>query len=1042
MMDSTRRMLLCFSSLLFLAASAWGQNITGVVKDETGQPLPGATVVIQGTTNGANTDIDGKFTISNVKPGEYTLVFSYIGYQKTTQKVTLAADGTQTPKIDFSMKPNSELLKDVVVVGYGVQRKRDVTGAITTVQPKEITDVPTPSFEAGLQGKAAGVQVTTGSGLAGSASIVRIRGISSISASGDPLYVVDGIPIVDDNFLGSNRGGMNQNPLATINPDDIASIEILKDASATGIYGSRGANGVILITTKRGSQKGMKVSFDGTFGVSLPTVKPPMLNSDQWLQLRQEAWNNDGGVGLAPLPGGITWAQARKTNTDWVAQTIGTGIKHSYNVSVNRGWDKVKSYFSVGYNHNGTYLLGNSYDRLSARANVDWDVAKNLKISGNTSFSQGLNNRVDAAWSGGLGAAMSTALPIYPVRYQDTVFDSNGAIAHLPGDYWADGSNPVRQRELQTWRTRESQLLENLAVHYTPFKNFTVAATGSYEYLDVTEDRFQASDLRSSSRLSVVPAIAERWPTWTNNWNTNLTGTYLWDMNDNNHFTFMVGSEYQATDQIGVNYIAYTGNGTDAYPEPTGTFYQHKNYLNAPDSLLNNPAYTTPQHSNFLSYFTRINYSYKNRYYLQASFRADGSSKFGANNRFGYFPAVSGGWIISDEDWMKGQSIFSYLKLKAGYGLTGNAGIPNYQQYGSYNYDSYNYNNQPIRYLAIAPNPDLKWETTQSVDAGLDMGFLKDRLTVNLSVYKKNTSDVLLNVTPQPSSGYASIFENLGSILNEGAEIQINATVISKPHFTWKTNFNSAYNYNEITSIGNYTPDAVSGGTNDTRVVVGKPVGTNYLVRFSHVDAATGKPVYLDQNGNETYTWDPSYRVAVGRVLPKAVGGWTNTWTYKNWELGLVMVYSVGSNIYDGSGKRQLGVVTDWNMTTAIADRWRQEGDIATYPRLTLDPTVYGISNAYNYNTTLFLEKGDYLRFRRISLTYNFPKEWLNKMKVGGASLTLSATNFFTITDYKGLDPEIARDFADVTDRNMSPNITYLTPPQEMTFNLAVHVNF
>lgn len=1040
-MKSFARKLVALFGLGILATAATAQNITGTVFDEKGVPMPGVTVRIEGTTKGDAADLNGKYTIRDVAPGQYVLVFSFVGYKSAQERVNMPATGNLV--VNKKMELDSEMLSEFVVVGYGVQRKREVTGAITSVQAKEITDIPAPSFEAALQGKAAGVQITTGSGMAGSGSVVRIRGIASISAGGDPLYVVDGIPITQDYFLNGNRGGMNTNPLATINPNDIESIEILKDAAATGIYGSRGANGVILITTKRGKQKGLKYDFSSRIGISTPTARPNMLNSSQYLQLYQEAWENDGGVGLAPLPGNISWEDARRTNTDWVDETIGIGFKQMYNFGASKGWDKVNAYFGLGYDDNGTYLIGNSYRRTSFRTNIDWQVMKNLKLSFNTSLARGVNNRVSAAWSGGLGDAMSRALPIYPVRWQRDVYSPDSVLLHAAGDFWNQGPNPVRQRELQEWRTQEWRAINSMRLEYNPIKNIVVTGSFAYDYMDLRDDIYIDALLRRADRTQTnVYGLAERFPTWVDNWNTNLTVNYFYDLNQDHKFNFLLGSEYQESESRGRNRIFREDSLV------TGPFFRERDLLNtradfeAGRAGFQDQGARLPNRSNFISWFGRVNYDFKSKYFAQFTARVDGSSKFGENNRYGFFPSVSGGWVMSDEDFIKNLGLFSFLKLRAGVGRVGNAAIPDYRQYGFYNVISESYNNQPIRFLASPPNPNIRWETASIFDASVEMGFLEDRLTTKISYYRKNTVDVLLNVAVQPSTGFDDFWDNLGSILNEGVEFEVGANVIDRPGFTWRTDFNAAYNYNEITSIGRYSPDAVSGGTNDTRVVVGKPVGTNFLVRFSHVDPATGRPVYLDVNGNPTFEWNPDNRVPVGRVLPKAIGGWTNTWTFKRWEIGLVMVYSLGANIYDSSSKRQLGVVTDWNMRTEIFDRWRQPGDTdVRFPRLTRNTETYGSGTPW-INTDMWLDRGDYMRLRRLSVAYNLPSFKIGTVQFDRAQVSLSAMNLLTITNFGGLDPEIARDFENVNDRNMSPNITYLTPPQERAYFLQINLNF
>lgn len=1031
--------------LLLVSIQAFSQTVTGTVYDENGSTMPGVTVQIDASNKGAATDLNGKYTIEKAPVGQHTLNFTFIGYKKLSEEINIPATGSIT--VDKTMEINAETLSEYVVVGYGVQREREVTGSISKVTNKQLTDIPTPSFEAALQGKAAGVQVTQGSGLAGSSSVVRIRGIASISASGDPLYVVDGIPISQDYFLNGNRGAMNNNPLATINPNDIESVEILKDASATGIYGSRGSNGVILITTKSGKGRGWTYNLGTNFGVATPTVRPNMLNSNELLQLYQESWENDGNVGLAPLRGGRSWAQARETNTDWVDQTIHTGFKQAYNFSANYGSDKFKLFSSIGYDDNASYLIGNSYVRTSFRLNGSYNITDQLTLSTNLSASQGVNNRVDAAWSGGLGDAMSTALPYYPIFYSDTVFNDAGDITHMPGDYWDQGSNPVRKRELQDWRTTEWRSINNISLEYKPTKKLFIKLYAGYDYLNLKDDKYTDAGLMNSDRLGTQESLAERWATNTNNINLNGTVTYFQDIDEDNKLTYLLGAEYQQSNTI-AKPRKYRQDS-----DVTGNFQEDPDLLDQPFKQLTDstfiPGYKEDNKGldnkeifNFVSAFARVNYSFKRKYYAQASFRADGSSRFGENNRFGFFPSASAGWVLTEENFLKDSKLISFLKLRAGWGITGNAAIPNYRQYGKYNIESNGYNDADYRYLDIPPNPNLQWETSNTFDIGIESGFLDDRITATLSFYNKKTTEVLLNITPQVSTGFTSFWDNVGEIVNRGVEFEITTINFSKKKFTWKTDFNISYNYNEIVSIGDYSPDAIGGGTNDTRVVVGKPVGTNFLVRFSHIDPETGRNVYLDINGNETNVWDPADRVAVGRVLPKAVGGITNTFDYGRWTVGLVCVFSMGSNIYDSSSKRQLGVVTDWNMRTDIFDRWRKPGDEAEYAQLSQLNENYGIDDAYNNNTTQFLKKGDYLRFRRLSLGYSFPKFAIGSATFQGASITLSAVNFWTITDFDGLDPEIARDFENATDRNMSPNITYLTPPQEMSFNLALNLRF
>jgi TonB-linked SusC/RagA family outer membrane protein len=1026
----------------FWGSSLFAQTVSGVVSDENGIPLPGLSVVIEGTTTGTTTDMDGKYSLKLPEAGTYKLVFSYLGYTKSTQEVKVG-DG-ETKSLTFNMQPSAEALDEFVVVGYGVQRKRDVTGNIAQVSGAELVKLPVPSFEAALQGQASGVMVTQGSGLAGSSSLIRIRGIASISAGGDPLYVVDGIPITNTAFITGNAGGMNNNPLAALNPNDIESVEILKDASATGIYGSRGANGVVLITTKRGTNKEGQWNFKAGFGTSQPAARANMLNSEEYMQMRQEAWENDGGTGHVYMPYGPfnagTDAAVRDTlfqqhsqyDTDWWDETTRIGIKQDYSLSYSKKGDKLGRFFNGSYNNNGSYIDGNSFERASVRANFDYKFNDKLKGTFSTGLARTVNNRVNAAWSGGLGAAMSTALPIYPIRYDEDVYDENDSLIHAAGDYWLEagiGNNPVAQAELTDWKNREIRSISNASLTYTPIKDLVIRASGGYEWMDIREDKWEGPEVFQNPAWG--QGFANQKNNSINNYNMSLTANYLKDIGEDHKFNFLVGTEYQRSrnDQNEIKAIFMDG--------PLSEFDQNN------DSLRQDIKKPSEIHA-FLSYFGRVNYKLKDKYIFQGTARVDGSSRFGRNSKYGFFPSASAGWIISEEDFLKDNRIISYLKAKVSWGVTGNANIPNFEWIGTYQppQNSNPYNGEPIIYPIRLENPDLKWETAQTIDVGVEIGFFKDRITTELSAYNKLSTDVLMQLTVPRYFGFENYWDNVGSILNRGIELSIKSVNIDKKFFQWTTNFNIAYNYNEILSIRDYSPDAVSGGTNDTRVVVGSPVGTNYLVRFSHIDAE-GLPVYLDIDGNETYQWDPSNRVAVGDILPDAVGGLTNTFKYKNWSLSGLFYYSFGGKIYDSSSKRQLGVVTNWNMRRDLFDRWRTAGDEenVAFPRLTLLESTYGSTTPW-INTDMWLHDGSYIRLRRVTLSYTLPEVNISSISLKNVVISATGTNLWLWTRFPGLDPEIARDFENDADRNMSGNITYLTPPQERSFMLNLSCSF
>jgi len=1023
--------------LLLCIHSMQAQSVKGKVTDSDGGELPGATVIVPSSQKGVFTGIDGNYELE-LEPGTYKIEFKFIGFETQAKEITLAANETKV--INVTLKEDAVFLDDVVVVGYGVQRRREVTGSISKIDGKEIMAMPTPSFEAALQGQAAGVQVTQGSGVAGSGSLIRVRGVASVSAGGDPLYVVDGIPITQDYFLRNNSGALNNNPLASINPNDIESVEILKDASATGIYGSRGANGVILITTKRGTQKGTKYEFSTRIGMSTPASLPNMLNTEQYLQLRQEAWENDGGTGNVWLPNfstasddaetrALAFQRAKGINTDWVDRTVANGFKQNYNFAVRKGGEKYGLYAGVSYDDNSSFLIGNSYERISARINADYTVNKWMKLMFSGSMSRGINNKVDVAWSGGLGAAMSTALPYYPITYDEDELDAEGNVINEEGEYFLfNGTNPVASQSLKKWRSTEDRSINNLTAILTPIENLTVRLSGGFDFMHLREDIYNPGALSQSSDLGST----NRFANYILNWNYSGTANYLWQVTDDHKFNFLVGSEFQQSNSYGYDLF---------FQDVTGPVYLVDSLAENIDNAVQTQ--NNPSQWSFLSYFGRVNYTLKNKYVFQGTARVDGSSRFGRNNRYGFFPSISAGWIVSEESFMAGIEKISFLKIRTSYGITGNAAIPDYARFGTFSQQDNGvlYNGEPITFPMQLANPNLRWETSRTWDAAIEMGLFNDRITFELAAYHKMSSDVLLNVNVPPSTGFTNYWDNVAQILNRGVEFGIKSRNLVGA-FKWTTDFNIARNYNELVDIGNYTPDAVSGGTNDSRVIVGKPVGSFFLVEFSHVDQQSGLPVYFDLNGNETYDYDNANRKYVGDGLPDFVGGITNSFSYKDFDMSILMTYSIGAKIFDSSSKRQLGVVTDWNMRDEILDHWTQPGDNATFPGLTLDETNYGLPSGFPWwNTDLFVYDASYIRLRNIAIGYNIPNAHIKKKNFDSFRIAFNVTNLFTLTNFPGLDPEVVRDFENAQDRNLSPNVTYLTPPQERSYNFSISMS-
>ncbi|SHE93831.1 TonB-linked outer membrane protein, SusC/RagA family [Mariniphaga anaerophila] len=989
------------------------KTVSGKVTDSNGQTLPGVTIIVAGTTVGTVTDPDGQFSLS-VPDDARTLKFSFVGMKAKEIEV-----GNQTI---FNVVMNEEAigLEEVVAIGYGVQSKREIVGSISKVGSEDIAGKQIVSFEQALQGQAAGVNVTQGTGMAGSGSVVRIRGIASINASGDPLYVVDGIPISQDMFsLNATTWGMNPNPLSSINPNDIESIEVLKDAAACGIYGSRGSNGVIIITTKKAKGSKLEINFSTKHGLSTPTKDPNVVGTEDWMQMYQEAWENDGNTGVPQnLPGNLTWEQAKQNNTDWWKEITHVGYKKEYNLSASFGIsNKLKAYVSGSYNNNESYIKHNAFERYTGKINLSYNPSPKLNLAVSTMLANTKTDLVGDPWSGGTGAAMGTALPIYPIYNEDeTYFKGAG-----------NDANPLMVSELMDVYNDETRTINSLSLNYAPFKKLSFSFNGAVDYLKFLNNGFENKYLRSVNGDYT-------WNSRTNilNYNYNIIANYNTTIGEN-EFVFMLGNEMQYSKTTGER------NEYDYDPESSN-----------PENIIDYGI----QEWRFLSCFGRINYKYKDRYIAQASLRFDGSSRFGANNKFGTFPTLALGWIASEEEFVKNiisEDILSFLKFKASYGYTGNSDIPNYEHIGTYVTPTSNssyYNDMAVRYPSKYSNPDLKWEITKNLDLAIETQLWGGRVAAEVAYFLKNSEDVFINVSVSQTTGYREQWKNIAKIRNEGLEFNITTRNIvgnSPGDFRWTTKFNIATIDNEVADLGGLTSQEIGGGANDTRIMLGYPIGTMRMVRFSRIDSEDGRPIYLDREGNETKTYifagENGYAMPAGKLIPDFTGGVTNTFEYKGFSLSALFTFSYGAQLYDAAAKRQMTLMSNWNFRTDGFDRWQNPGDDAKYPRLTLDGNNWGASEQW-FNTSMWIYDASYIRLKNLRFAYDLPSRFLNKLHLSSGQISITGTNLLTFTNFPGIDPEVARDFNDARDRNMSPNATYLTVPQEKIYSLGLNISF
>lgn len=1010
--------VLLFLCIAMIRVSAQNGVVHGTVVNENQEGIGNATVKADPGNITVTTDPNGKFTLTGLPKGRIKLTASFIGMEDATDEIENET-GTDRLQLILVLKPVVNSSKEVVIIGYARQIKKDVIGNISKIRAQELTVNPGISFDASLQGKAPGIQVIQSGGIAGAGALIRVRGIASVSASGEPLYVLDGLPINQDQFISIGNGisGQQNNPLSFLNISDIESVEVLKDAAASGIYGSRGANGVIYITTKNHTFKAPnRLTFTTSIGTSNPTVKLPMLNSQQWLALYQEAYTNDGGTGQAPLPDGMTWAQASATNTDWVKAVTHTGLKSETNASYSYNAGKYwRFYNSIGYLNAGSYIKDNNFSRFSSRMNGIADFNSKTRLRFGLMASSSVNQRQSQSVQGGLGAAYSYALPIF-ASDRATGFGTNG--------------NPLLRMKYQHWHTNEARFIGNLGFEHEILRNLIWEIKGAYDRQSLYDNLYIQKEFQAKDGIPVnqQKSYSQLGSYQANNYLINTNFVYYLRKSKHTDLNVLFGGEYQTSDiqtwkfaKDGLNREAFVGDATV------------NNRINYAEAW------------SFLSSFVRFNARISDKWLIQASYRLDGSSRFGANHRYGNFPSIAAGYLLSEEKFLKESKVVNFLKIRGGWGYIGSSAIPNFIQYGTYGTPTSGntYNNQQLLVPLNVANPDLKWEMCRVIDAGIEASFFKSRLYIELSAYQRLTTDVLLDSRIPGSSGMPNsngqfrYFDNVGSLRNNGIEFLMNTVIIDRlkesSRFAWQLKTNFMHNENKVLNMGYLDPDAIVGG-GETRIFQNQPVGVFYLVRYSHVDKATGKPVFLDKNGKETFVYSLDNRVNAGTVQPKAVGFIENRFDLKRWGFSFAFYGVYGGKIYDEAAKYQFTMLGGGNAQQGLEDRWQKPGDDAHYAKLTFNPLNYGgLDNIANYHTTQWLYDASYLRLREVSIRFKIKEDKGGRKGIRTATLQLSVFNLWLLTRYPG-DPEVIRDYSVAAMRNISPNVANLSPPQERSF--------
>ncbi|WP_142687957.1 TonB-dependent receptor [Chitinophaga polysaccharea] len=1019
-------------------------TITGMVTDDKNQPLPGVSINVKGTSLGTTTKADGHYTL-NVPSVNDTLLFTYIGFApqeralggKTTLNVTLMAISSN--------------LNDVVVVGYGTQKRQNVTGAIASVPMQEIRDMPVSNVASALQGKIAGVVVQQNSGSPGSTPSIKVRGFGSISAGSNPLIVVDG------NIVPPTAFGL-------LNAEEIEKIDVLKDASSAAIYGSRGSNGVILVTTKRGRPGKTQMNLNVYSGFQQVTKKLDVLNAQQYAEFAKEAANN---AYLDNVPG----AQASDPNSvrpadylryryprgdlfDWfnyddpakVAALpdhnfqdliFRTAPISNYQFSATGGSENVQYAVSAGYLTQDGIIKKSAMDRYTLRANVDIKATPKLRIGFNINPSYRVTQEVrsDGHWAdnGIINAALS-AIPMAPIYNPDGSYSSQTALAapyNLPGI-----TNPVANITEYNSDFSQTNLLSNVYAEYKFLPNLKYRISGNVNLYQNRRNAYTTSKMPLNQQLPPTAATGSAFSEQGLNWLVNQTLTYNVSFHDVHNLEVLAGTEsnklqYQSSNAAGNTFANDIVQTLNAAGQPASVSSQKTENAT-------------------VSYFARIGYNYKTKYLLNVSVRRDGSSIFGPDNRFGTFPAASAGWRVTEEPFMKNLLLLSELKLRVSYGLSGNNSFNTYYPYvGSVGTTNYSFNNNLVTGLAISSlgNPGLKWERNQQLDAGIDIGLLQNRISISVDYYDRITKDLLLSVNVPTLTGFGSAYKNIGRLSNKGFEFGVNTYNLTGA-FTWNTNINLSFNRNKVLALGpTGDPILSSSGVGETNItMIGQPIGSFYGYKQLGIfqDEAD---LHTNPHDNTTRPGDVKYedvnkdgkidakdRTLIGNNQPDFIYSMNNTFSYKNIDLSISLQGTQGGKILNLSRRFFDNLEGSANNLAIVQDRWRSPSNPGngTEPRANARTT--GNNSAIS---SRWVEDGSYLRIQNISLGYKLPKSVINRLKLQQVRIYASAQNLYTWTKYLNFNPEVSN-----YEGPLTGGVDYGSYPLAKTVTFGINVGF
>lgn len=1048
--------------VLFSVTVAMAQVLVrGTVVDQTGESVIGASIQVKGTTQGTITDIDGKFSLG-VPDKKSVIVVSFIGYATKELQVD-----TSKP-MSIVLEEDTKVLDEVVVVGYQEVRKKDLTGSVAKADMNELLNTPVGSFDQTLGGRIAGVNVSSSEGTPGGTMNIVIRGNNSLTQDNSPLYVIDGFP-VEDAAIAS-----------TINPSDIESLDILKDASATAIYGARGANGVVIITTKKGKVGKAQITYDGSVTMHHVTRTIPMMDAYEFVKLQAETYP----ASIANSTGGYLMEYQGKQWTlddyrdifqyDWQDEILRTALQHNHNIRLTGGTEGVRYNASVSYYNQDGILLNSGYERFQARANtvikrdkLDINLTTNYSRSiqtgstpSETSYS-GMNNLFYSVWG------------YRPVTYPNKSMES---LLNDVMDEAIDSSNdyrfnPIRSLKEEYRKYYINNLQLNGYVSYEFIKGLKLKVSGGYTYDARKNDQFNNSNTRYGGPTSTDKVNAQIIRNERLTWLNENTLTYQTNIKKKHFFNSLVGITFQNSD-----YEYYSLKSTHIPNESLGMAGMADGTLSSSSSLKSSWS--------MMSYLARLNYNYKSKYYATASFRADGSSKFSKKHRYGYFPSGSLAWNFMEEEFMAPiKKVVGAGKLRVSWGLTGNNRIGEYDYYallqmlkekqgdyisnGSIPSGVYPFDNDmsSVGMVPVSlPNEYLKWETTEQWNVGLDLSFFNERLNFTADVYRKTTRDLLLEASLPLVSGYYSATKNIGKVRNDGLELSLSTVNVQTKDFTWTSDFNIAFNKNEVLELAENQLSLTTAARFDQNynsqpsyiAKVGLPMGMMYGYIYegtykyddfvksgnsytlkdnvpyfsSEANTQPGMPKYKDVNGDGII--DTNDRTIIGRGLPIHTGGFTNSFTYKGFDLSVFFQWSYGNDIMNANRLffENAGGKKDLNQFASYANRWTPENPESDIPAATK-------SASNNVISSRIIEDGSYLRLKTVTLGYTFPKTLIAKAKLSNARVYVAAQNLWTWTSYSGYDPEVS-----VRNSALTPGLDFSSYPRAFTLSFGVNLGF